>query len=359
MHSAQALIIINIVFFSFSSVYAQNKEAAEKLVSEGVAFHDKGDYANALDKYDRALKLDSVNLMALAEKAMTQVALNRYEEAVLTCSHVIASHPGKKGLQTVYVTYGNAYDGLKRTDRSIDVYNEGIAAFPGYYQLHYNKGITLAGVKKYDDALLCFEKAVRLNPRHASSHNAIARLNDMKGRRIQALLAYSRFLVIEPESNRAKENLESLRTIMNGNIEKTGKKSITIKVDAESLEGANADGSIRENNFSAADLLLSVSCGLDYDKKYRKETASERIIRKYETLVSGLKEMRNDNHGFYWEYYTPYFIGMLEVKQLPVLAHIALAGSNDEENNKWLKQHDKEISGFYEWSKTFEWKEQH
>ena len=51
---------------------AQNKFEADKIVNEGIPYHDKGDYEGAIKKYDEALKLDSDNLLALAEKAFKQ-----------------------------------------------------------------------------------------------------------------------------------------------------------------------------------------------------------------------------------------------------------------------------------------------
>ena len=45
------------VFFLFSSIIcgAQTNEAVAKLVKEGIALHDKGDYEGAIAKYEAAL----------------------------------------------------------------------------------------------------------------------------------------------------------------------------------------------------------------------------------------------------------------------------------------------------------------
>ena len=116
------------------------------------------------------------------------------EESIKCCEKAIETHPEEEGLKMVYVTYGNALDGLNKTDRSIEVYDEGLKQFPDFYLLHFNKGITLWSVKKYNDALLCFQMS-KLNPKHASSHNAIARVSKINDTRIPALLAYCRFFL--------------------------------------------------------------------------------------------------------------------------------------------------------------------
>lgn len=349
-------ILILIFSLLFKISFGQNKVEAEKLVEEGIAYHDKGDYDGALIKYDKALELDEYNLLALAEKAMTLLYLEKNEEAIYVCKTALEKHPGEEALSSVYVAYGNAYDGLKKTDKSIEIYDEGIRQFPNFYQLHFNKGVTLASVKKYDEAIICFQKSASLNPEHGSSHNVIGRLLDMKNKRIPALLAYSRFLIIEPESKRAKENLTSLQEIMNGNVEQTGKKSITINVSSDILGDTTADGKAKSNSFAITDLILSMDAGLDYDKKNKKKTEVEQFIRKFETVCSSLKETQKDNFGFYWDYYVPYFIEMKEKNLIETFAYIGFATSDDPKVIKWLKSHQKEIDVFYEWSSSFKWK---
>lgn len=352
MRTLLILILIGISNLS----YGQRNADAESLVEEGVNYHDKGDYEGAIAKYDKALALDKDNLLALAEKAYSLVSLQKYEEAVACCQRAISTHPGDKGLRTVYVTYGNALDGLKKTDKSIEIYDEGILLFPDFYQLYFNKGITLFSVKNYDEAMVNFQKAVMLNPKHASSHNAIARLSKINNKRIPSILAYCRFLVIEPQSKRANENLLSLQALMKGNVEVTGKKSITINISADIFADTNANGKPKANSFSSTELILSMDAALDLDKKNKKKSDVEQFIRKLETLCASLAQSKKDNYGFFWDYYVPYFVEMKEKKFLETFAYIAFASSEDPHVMKWLKSHKSETDQFFEWTKSFEWK---
>ena len=342
-------IISNILF-------AQHKEEAEKLVDEGIAYHDKGDYQAAISKYNRALELDKDNLMALAEKAFSLMLLQKFDESIVCCQTAIEKHPTDKALKSVYVTYGNALDALTKTDKSIEIYDQGIKLFPDYYQLYFNKGITLSGVQKYDDAILCFQKSATLNPVHASSHNAIARLSIIKNKRIPSLLAYGRFLVLEPQTDRAKENLTSLQTIMKGNVAETEKKSITINISPDMLDDTTSNGKPKANSFASTDLILALDAGLDLDKKNKNKTEAEQFIRKFELVCSSLKETQKDNHGFYWDYYVPYFTEMKDKKLIEAFAYIAFASSDAPDVSEWLKSHKNEIDKFYDWSKSFAWK---
>lgn len=350
----KALLLLAFPLLS-TALWAQQKEEAEKLVSEGIAWHDKGNYDEAIRKYDQALLLDKDNLLALAEKAMSLVSLKKNEEALVLCQLAIEKHPGEEALSTVYVTYGNACDALGKTDKAIEAYDEGIKLFPDSYQLYFNKGITLAIDRKYDDAIGCFQKSALRNPSHASSHNALARLLNVNGKRIPSLLAYSRFLVVESETNRAKENLAAVQKIMKGNVEKKGENSVSISISTDML-GAAAAGKPEENSFSTTDLLLTMDAGLDYDKKNKKKTEVEQFIRKFEAVCASLKEGRKDNYGFYWSYYVPYFVEMKDQGFIETFGYIIFSTSDDAVNSNWLKAHQAEIDRFYDWSATFAWK---
>lgn len=329
---------------------AQQKAEAEKLINEGITYHDKGDYVTAISKYDKALELDTDNLLALAEKAYSLISMQKYTETIECCRRAIEKHPGESDLRLVYVTYGNALDGLKKPEESIEMYNTGIGVFPDYYQLHFNKGITLSGMDKSSEALSCFQKSATLNPKHASSHHAIAVLESNK---IPSVLAYCRYLSLDAQSNRAKSNLENLQHKLKGNVKQTGEKSVTINISPDMLANSEKNG---ENNFSTADLILSMAAALDYDKKYKKETEVERFKRKLESICSVMDESKEKGSGFYWKYYAPYFIEMNKKQFIETYAYLAFSSSNESYVAKWLNSHQAEIEKFLEWSGNFAWK---
>lgn len=348
-------ILVLLLLIISTTTFAQNPFEAERLVKAGITLHDKGDYANAIVKYDSALLVDKDNLLALAEKAMSLLHLENNEEAIKTSLIAIEKHRGSDDLRYVYVTCGNAYDAIKNSNRSLEIYEEGIKQFPDFYLLHFNKGITLTGLNKYDEAMTCFIKSVSLNPNHASSQNLIARISFYDKKNIPSILAYTRFLVLEPQSKRAKENFANLQSALKNNVEKTGSKSITISLDPNMFGDTTANGKPNENNFSTAELLLATSTALEYDKKNKKKSDVEKFQMKFGTLCNVLSETKKDNHGFYWDYYVPYFIELKEKNFLETFAYIVFATSEDSEIAKWLKNHNKEINEFYAWSEAYKW----
>lgn len=334
--------------------FGQNKAAADKLIDEGVVYHDQGDYHAAIVKYDEALQLDKDNLSAMAEKAFSLLSLEKLDEALDYCQKAIAKHLGDKALKTVYVTYGNALDGQKKTKKSLEIYDEGIKLFPDYYQLYFNKGISLSGIKNYDEAMVCFQRAAKLNPNHASSHNAIAVISNINNNKIPSLLAYCRFLSVETQSERAKQNLSKLQKMMIANVKKTAESSITVTINADLFTNATSNKKTKENDFSSTDLVLSMAAAMDFDEKNREKTEVEQFIRKLETVCASLKETKKKNYGFFWEYYVPYFVAMKDKNFIETYAYIAFASREDSYVSDWLEKHQTETNEFFEWSDSFE-----
>lgn len=349
------IIIIFILTIS-NTLHAQNKEEAEIKINEGIKAHDKGDYKAAIKLYDKALEFDKDNILALYEKALSLMSLQKYDDVINCCMKAIEVHPGNENLKYIYVAYGNAYDALKKPEKSIDKYNEGIKFFPDFYQLYFNKGISLVGLQEFDDALSCFHKSIMINPLHASSHNAIARISALKNNKIQSIMAYCRFLSIENQGNIAVENLLNLNKLFTSNVKETGKNSVTINISSDMLKDTTASGKRKENNFSSTDLILTLSSSLDFEQKNKKKSDVEVFINKMELMCSSLKESKKDNFGFYWEYYAPFFIELHEKKLIEPFAYYLFLSSEDAKSKKWLNEHQEETSKLIEWAKNFKWK---
>lgn len=339
-----------------TNLFGQNQEEAEKLVNEGIAYHDRGEYDAAIARYDLALGLDKDNLLALAEKALTLYTTQKYDEAIACCQKAIEVHPGHENLESVYVAYGNCLDGLKRPQEAIAVYDSGIELFPNFYQLYFNKGVTLSSERKYDESILCFEKSVSLNPKHASSHSAIAQLSLLQKKIIPSILAYTRFYTLEPETARANKNLEYFKVAMKGSAEKSGNNSNTIYLSVDNLSQSMDSSATKENNFTMTELILSILSVTDNDKKVKKMSEPELFESKFNTVCSSLAEnLDKNNSGFYWKYYAPFLIEMHQQKLTEAFSNIVYATSGDPKVAKWIDKNEKELSRFFVWSESYVW----
>jgi tetratricopeptide (TPR) repeat protein len=349
------LLIFFTSLFISSNLFAQYPKEAETLVREGIAYHDKGNYAAAIEKYDQALLRDENNVIALSEKAYSLNSMGKYKEAIECCKLAIENNPDDESLNMIYVNYGNSTDALKKPEEALEIYNMGIEKFPEFNMLYFNKGVTLSSLERYDEAMKSFQTSVKLNPKHASSHNAIGVISNFKKQRIPTVLALGAFLAIEPEGKRALNNSMMIQDILGANVKKTGKKTIQISIDPGSLSDTTEDGKKNENNFTSVDLIVSMFSALDFDKKKKKKSDVELFHDKFRMMCSTFTGELKDNHGFFWEYYTPYFGEMYNQNLTETFSYIVFASRGDKTVDKWIKTNKNEVVRFYEWTNQYEW----
>ena len=338
--------------FVTNILLAQNAEHAYKKVDEGIELHDAGKYDEALSKYNEALILDKDNSFALYEKAMTLEALKRYDEAAETSKYILKLYPNDDN-KTVYVTYGNALDQSGKPDLALKIYDEGLKKYPDYYHLYFNKGITLVNSRKNEEAVKAFEAAAKLNPNHPGSFNALAVLSPSN--RIASILASSRYLVLDNKTARAKGNLDAIVSQMSKGVSKQGDHSISLAIDENTLNKVNKKRK-SENDFSTADVVLSLSAALDFDEKNKNKTDIEKFAQKFETICNALDETKKNQKGYFWEILAPYFIEMKNRNLIEPFSNIVFLSANNGDATEYSNLNPDKIEAFYLWSKNYDWK---
>lgn len=349
----KGILLVLLLCCSHTWLLAQDKAAARALVKAGVALHDQGDFSGAIAKFDAALAADADNYLALAEKCNSLCFAQRYDECIALCEKTLQSHSDNGEIGVVYLAYANSLDHLKRGEEALAMYHRGQQADPDNHQMWYNEGVALAGMKRTEEAIPAFQKAVRLQPKHASSHNALARLEHARGNRVAAVMAYARFLVLEPEGQRATANLPMLEKALRGDVEQTGKNSVKITVDGSRLP-AEGDTTTRENDFSAIELTMSLLSAADFEKK-SKGAPHERFLEKFQLLCGMLEPTDPPKAGFYWEYYAPFFHAMKVDGHLETAVMLMYASTEEKAVRKWLDGHEREVKAFYVWCGNHSW----
>jgi tetratricopeptide (TPR) repeat protein len=342
--------LLFVLFLLLGTLLRAQTSSVEQFVKQGVDLHDRGYYEEALAKYDSALALDKNNFAANYEKTYTLVQLKRYTEAVDICKQLVAQHASGNNLSRVYTLYGNTLDMLNRKKEALEIYDEGIKDFPDESLLYYNKAITLLGINQPEQAIQATKWALVKNPLHASSHKIMADVNS--NNTTLKLMAAISFLAIEPEGERAKEQLKFVKSTLLAEAKKTGDNSYSVNIDPLTLLTAKQK---KEDDFSSANMILSLASATNVEEKYKDETAPERFQRNLKTIISILKETAKDGKGFGWQFYVPFFVDLDKEGYLETLSHIALATDDDTANNSWLSQNKDKVNDFYKWLKGYKW----
>ena len=340
-----------ILCFSAWVFTANGQDSLYLKIQQGIEFHDRGDFDGAIDVYNEVIEIDSLYLIAYAEKAFSLFSDKKYEEAIVVCEKVLnLPFTEQNGMEHIFTTYGNCLDILNRPEEALEIYNKGIQLFPTYEMLYFNMGITYSKLRKYDEALLVFNMAILAKPDFSSTHNAVGRILKHRNNNIASLLALSRFLILEPKGYRAQPALLIINDIMTAGVEKKGKRKVNININAELLE---THDKVLENDFRSTELILSMAAALDYDKKNKNKNEIERMVLKYESIFSSLKETRKDNFGFYWEHYADYFIDLYNKGYVEEFTYWINSSFEYPYANDWLSKNKNTLNDFLSWSEQY------
>jgi Tfp pilus assembly protein PilF len=346
-------VLVTILFlFLISSLNAQySKENKIKvLINEGIELHDASDYQGAIEKYLEVLEMDSKNLLALAELALTYHITQKFSACIKACKKAIKHHKRDEQLITVYVTYGNTLDIIGNTKKAKRIYKRGIKKFPNATMLYFNYGITLAELADTEKSLECLQRSSQLNPNHASSHYVQSLIASDLRMRVPAILVGWRFLMLEPTGDRAKIMQEGISNLMKGSAKKNGEKGTILKLDALMLAGK------KENDFAMVEMIIDLSGAIDLGENTLEQTEEAKFIEKINKICKMLSNTDGSNQGFYWEHFAPYFKELYDQGHAEALGYLIKLSTNEETVQDWMEKNGNKIDKLYRWSDNYEWK---
>lgn len=174
----------------------QDKNNPEAHSNLGLALHGNGRHQLALDSYARALALNPRHPDALNNRGNVHRDLNRLEQALADYDSALALRPrfalALAARADVLNRLGRTHDALEAIDRAL-----ALQATP---ELHNARGAILQTLQRRDDALLCFEAALRCDPTHLAAWNHKAGALYLMGRRDDALAALEHAAALAPQA---------------------------------------------------------------------------------------------------------------------------------------------------------------
>jgi tetratricopeptide (TPR) repeat protein len=328
-HKIIAGLLLSI--FSFAA-FAQNKDDAKGLVKQGTTLHDEGKYEEAIGKYNEAIKADPDYATAYYELGYTMFITGRGRDAIPYMEKALKLDPKLVG---AYDVLGSIYDDNKQFDKAVDYYKQGIKADPNYQMLYYNLAISCFRQGKYEDAEANVVQSIKLNPKHASSQRAYAMIAFKQNRRGVSLLAFSSFLLLEPQTKRSVEAFNYIKYFLNYGIKRDSAKNVNLTISSGDTESGNLA------------LAMSVLAATS-DKKDLNTIDSLKLQLKSAYDVSGTFSM-NKHDDFYLRFYADYFKKLAQTDNMPAFTRLISLTAYKDENLKWFKENDKQLSALEAW----------
>ena len=176
------------------SLDAANRALAADSKLEGVyvtlgrIHNSTGQYAVAMEEFERAIDLAPRDADAIQGMAQTYQRLGRNQEAETMFKRATALLPDS---WEAYYRLGNFYYNVSRFPEAESQYRRALELAPDNVSLYTNLGTTLTSENRYAEAQTVLEKAVALNPIY-SAYNDLANVYYWEGRYADAAAIYEK-----------------------------------------------------------------------------------------------------------------------------------------------------------------------
>jgi len=300
-----------------------------EVIKKGVEAHDKGEYEKAIEQYNLVFEGDTNYVMALYEKALSLNLHKKYDEAIKT-SELALTFPDSDFELEFYNLLNAAYDEKKEHQKALDIINKGLERFPNSYLLHFNKGITLETLNKYDEAFASYQKAIAINPTHFNSHFKIGELAAKKDDYTKAIFALSTALIFGPNHSNALQALIMLDEVL----------SFT-------YEGEAVEVDLGGNDFEDINQIIESKIAID-DKYKTGSSIKFGLVNQIHAMFELLTD-QPDNESWFAQTYLPFFLSIKNEKQFKPYSEYLFVGSTNEGVQKKLSKNIKDLKAFETW----------
>ena len=186
-------------------------------VNLGNALARAGRQAEAVERYRRALNLDSGQLDAHVNLAHCYFALNKHDEAIASYRQALRLQPGdaqiERHLAAAHLGSGNALGIQGRVEAALAHYQSALQIAPTYAAAHANLGTALRLAGRHTEARQAFVKAVELDPQLASPLIELAEMDAETGDFAGAERRLREAIAIAPDMPEAWAGLAYLKRI--------------------------------------------------------------------------------------------------------------------------------------------------
>jgi tetratricopeptide (TPR) repeat protein/SAM-dependent methyltransferase len=221
---------------------AASDKSAIALIDEGNALQEQGRIAEAMERYDAAVRADPRCARAHLNRGNILLAGGRLDEARSAYERAMACDPEyaaphfnlgnlnsragefaaavsnyrraaelKPDFADAFVAMANAFDSLGSKQEALDSYERALAIRPDYAQVHFNIALLATSLGRLPEAAASLRRAIELQPDYVAAHRALAvvlnTLCDTSGAEASMRRASS----LEPDS---AEILHELATVL-------------------------------------------------------------------------------------------------------------------------------------------------
>src|SRR5271165_592456 len=168
----------------------------------GMIAGQAGNFQEAVQLIDRALRVDPTNAAAYSNRGIALKGLKRWDAALASFDQAIAL----KADHVSYSNRGNVQRELRQFAAALASYEQALAIRADYAEGYYNRGVLLNDLKRWDEALASFDQAIALKADYAEAYCNRGTVLQERRRLAEALADFDRAIGLRPELAEAHSN---------------------------------------------------------------------------------------------------------------------------------------------------------
>jgi Flp pilus assembly protein TadD len=330
-HLQKLIFTLCIGCFIHFTVIAQNNNQATDLVKQGELLHSQGKYEESIAKFSEALKIEPDNAAANYGLAFTLYSAKRATEGIPYLEKVVkSSHPGL--VVGAYSLMGTIYDDSNQPQKAIEAFNQAIKLAPDYPGIYYSLGLAYSRNQQYAEAEASAIEAIKHEPKNASCQRLYALACFHQNKRVNALLGFCSFILLEPATSRTAEAYGNIQHILQGGVLKDNNGNVSKEspeITQTNIGITNAVAEAKKKKLTGMDLLQNELTGIF-------------------TFAGKFSEKKTDQ-TFFDKYLADYFYKLAQSDNMPAFTRTISLSANTDENSKWLKDNPQKVAALNEW----------
>ncbi len=173
----------------------------------GLEYAKKGEYADAILEYKKAIDISSLYFHALTNLGDAYLKIGLIDEAIDLYKKAIEAEPD---YSIAYNNLGFAYFEKRLYKEALSEYKKAIELNSKDPLFYNNFGNLYASMKRFDDAIAEYKKALAIESKDTNAYNNLGLVYAQQGKFNEAEAEVRKALAIDPENTLAKRTLQDI-----------------------------------------------------------------------------------------------------------------------------------------------------